>query len=229
MKTIAIIPSGGKGLRMGIDTPKQYLEFEGKEIIAHTLDVFQSSDRIDEIAVSADPKYFPLLNKIKEKYSLTKLKYIVKGGETRQESVANALFNINANKNDLVAVHDAARPLLSLQLLNSAIDFAKSNGATVVALQARDTIIEGEKLVEKYHSRDRIYLAQTPQIFPYYILTTAMNKAIESNYIGTDESMIVKNAGYEVNIFPGNSINIKITTKADLKLYKFLVKFKDNL
>ncbi|RMD50114.1 MAG: 2-C-methyl-D-erythritol 4-phosphate cytidylyltransferase, partial [Ignavibacteria bacterium] len=170
MKTIAIIPSGGKGLRMGFNIPKEYVKVQGKEIIASTLKVFQISSKIDEIAVSAQEDYFELLNEIKSKYSITKLKYIVKGGETRQDSVYNALNKIEAGDNDLVAVHDAARPLLPISLLDSAIDFAWENNSVVVALQAKDTVIQGNNIVKDYLKRDEIYLAQTPQIFTYSIL-----------------------------------------------------------
>ncbi len=228
MKTIAIIPSGGKGLRMGFNIPKQYVKVHGKEIIASTLQVFQNSSKIDEIAVSAQEDYFELLNEIKSNYSITKLKYIVKGGETRQDSVYNALNKVEAGDNDLIAVHDAARPLLPIPLLDSAIDFARENNSVVVALQAKDTVIQGNNIVKDYLKRDEIYLAQTPQIFTYSILKTAFNKAYEENYQGTDESTLVKKAGFDVKIFPGSPINIKVTTKDDLKLYEILIKLHND-
>ncbi len=110
MKTFAIIPAGGKGKRGGTETPKQYLKFHDKELIAYTLDVFQNNNLIDEIIISAKSDFFSLLNEIKEKYNLTKISQIVEGGEERQDSVYNALKSINADDNDLIAVHDAARP-----------------------------------------------------------------------------------------------------------------------
>lgn len=226
MKTIAIIPSGGKGLRMGLDLPKQYLKINDKEIIAYTIDTFQQCDSVDEIAVAAEEKYFALLKNIKEKFHLSKLKYFIPSGTERQDSVYNCLKNIEADAKDIIVVHDAARALLSSKLLAKSIEFAKENGGTVVALKAADTILKADKLVKEYINRDEIYYAQTPQIFEYGILRKAMDSAYEEGFVGSDESMLVKRAGFEVNIFPGDPLNMKLTRKEDLKLFEFLLKFR---
>ena len=118
VRVFAIIPAGGKGKRSGTETPKQYLEFHGKELIVYTLEVFQKNNLVDEIIISAEPTYFSLLEEIKKKYNLTKISNIVEGGEERQDSVYNALKSIKANDDDLIAVHDAARPLLPDRYFN---------------------------------------------------------------------------------------------------------------
>ncbi len=214
---------------MGFDIPKQYIKIGGKEIIAHTLDIFQSSSSIDEIAVAAEKEYFTLLNEIKIRDDITKLKYIVEGGERRQDSVYNSLKSINAEGDDLVVVHDAARALLPVELLENAVKYAVSKGSALVALNISDTLVEGGSKVEKYPDRERYFRAQTPQIFRFSVLLGAMNKAYSENFYGTDESMLVKNYGLDVNIFPGSPINIKITTKEDLTLLEILLKFKSKL
>ncbi len=112
MKVYAVIPAGGKGKRSGTTTPKQYLRFHGRELIVYTLEVFQKNSFVDEIIIAAEPPYFSLLNKIAKDYNITKISQIIEGGEERQDSVNNALKAIKADDNDLIAVHDAARPLL---------------------------------------------------------------------------------------------------------------------
>ena len=213
MKTYAIIPSGGESKRFGGEIPKQYLKVNGKEIIVYTLEIFQNCDLIDEIIIAAKTEYFALLDELKEKYNLNKVTNIVEGGKERQDSVFNGLSSIAAEENDLIAVHDAARPLLPGKILLNALNDAENFDNVVVAIKARDTYVD----------RNEIYYAQTPQIFKYKILMDAMKKAYNESFIGTDESMIVKRAGYNVKISEGNLKNFKITTSADIDLFKSVI------
>ena len=223
MKVFAIIPSGGLGKRVNNPLPKQYLKFHGKELVVYTLEVFQKCNLIDEIILSAQKDFFPKLNQIKEKYSISKLSNIVEGGMERQHSVFNALKSINAKDDDLVAVHDAVRPLLPKNVLTGAIETAKECGGCVVAIKAKDTLIKGNDSVSSYIDRNEIFYAQTPQIFRYKILLDAMQKADEENFIGTDESMLVHRCGYIVKIVEGSSLNFKITNQDDIKLFEMIV------
>lgn len=225
MKVHAIIPSGGSGKRTGGSVPKQYVEFNGKPLIAYTLKVFQDCDLVDNIIIAAQPDYFEFLENIKTKYGITKLHSIVEGGKERQHSVYNALNSLSPSGKDLVAVHDAARPLLPAETLTNAINTANEKETCVVAIKARDTLIKGNDSVADYVDRSEIYYAQTPQIFRYGILKDAMDKADKDGFIGTDESMLVKKAGYEVNIAEGSIFNLKITTKEDLFLFNILMGF----
>ena len=220
MKIFAVIPSGGTGSRANASMPKQYIRFDGKELIAHTLEIFQNCDLIDEIAVAVQKDYSILLKEIKEKYSLTKLANIIEGGEERQYSVFNALKSLNASNEDLIVVHDAVRPLLPPDVLTSAIDAAKESGSAVVALKAKDTLIQGNETVTAYVDRKEYYYAQTPQIFSYKILTEAMTKANEDKFLGTDESMLVHRLGHKIRIVEGSSLNFKITSRDDIKLFQ---------
>jgi len=222
MKIFAIIPSGGRGTRFGSDIPKQYLRVNGKEIIAYTLEVFQNCDLIDVICVAAEKEYFGLLEKIKQKYNITKLLNIVPGGKERQDSVYNALSSIPASGEDLIAVHDAARPLLPSEILDNAISECKITGSVVTAIKARDTLIKGNKKVFDYVQREEIYYAQTPQVFRYDILKPAMDMAQQEKFTGTDESMLVKRSGSDISIVEGSSINFKITTKSDLEIFTLI-------
>jgi 2-C-methyl-D-erythritol 4-phosphate cytidylyltransferase len=222
LRVFAVIPAGGKGKRGGTETPKQYLKFHGKELIVYTLEVFQKNKLVDEIIISAEPSYFSLLEEIKKKFSLTKISKIVEGGKERQDSVYNALKSLNANDDDLIAVHDAARPLLPDDILTKAINTAKEKGNALVCLKARDTLFKGEEFVREYVDRSEMYYVQTPQIFKYGDLMKAMQKAYEKNFIGTDESMLIKELGIDINIVEGSMLNFKVTTATDIEIFQKL-------
>lgn len=222
MTTIAIIPAGGKGLRSGSATPKQYLKVGGKEIIVYTLQTFQKNKLIDRIIIAAEPEYFNLLIKLVKKYKLNKVDLIVEGGSTRQQSVYNAVLSSEADDNDLLVVHDAARAFLQDDVLTNAIETAKKKGNALVCIKAKDTLIKGQSVVTEYLNRDEVYYVQTPQIFKYKDLQRALGKAHSEEFVGTDESMLVRRIGKKVNIVEGSVFNFKITTKEDVELFKKL-------
>ena len=223
MKIFAIIPAGGKGIRSGTTTPKQYLKFNNKELIVYTLEIFQRNEAINEIVVSAEEKYFNLLNNIKEKYNLTKVFGILKGGKTRQDSVYNALKSISGVSGDsIIVVHDAARPLLPQTVLTNAINTAREKGNALVCIKARDTLIKGDRVVESYVDREEFYYVQTPQIFQYSVLMNAMKNAYENDFVGTDESVLVRRLGEKVNIVQGSVYNFKVTTNEDMEMFERL-------
>ncbi|HKJ81402.1 MAG TPA: 2-C-methyl-D-erythritol 4-phosphate cytidylyltransferase [Ignavibacteriaceae bacterium] len=224
MKTFAIIPAGGKGIRGGSAAPKQYLKFGGKELIAYTLDVFQKNRLVDEIIISSESTYFTLLWAIKEKYKFTKVKQIVEGGRERQDSVYNALKSLNAEDEDLVIVHDAARPLLPSDILTEAIKTAKEKSNALVCVKVSDTLVKADDVVDYYVNREGIYYVQTPQIFRYIDLLNAMISAYENNFYGTDESMLIKRMNQDVHIVEGSFINFKVTTKSDIDLLQNILK-----
>ena len=224
MKTFAIIPAGGKGLRSGHSAPKQYLKVQGKELIAHTLEIFQSNKYINSIVVACEPVYFSLMQRLKKKYNFSKIINVVESGRERQHSVFNALSALYADKNDLVVVHDAARPLLPSNVLSNAIKQAKKKGNALTCIKARDTLMKADDTVKAYLNRDNVYYVQTPQIFRFVDLMQAMQFARKAKFIGTDESMLVKKIGKSVNIVEGSPFNFKVTTKSDLELFKSIVK-----
>lgn len=224
MKTIAVIPAAGKGVRSGIATPKQYLKFNDKELIVYTLAIFQQNEMTDEIIISAEGDYINLLNNLKEKYNFSKISKVVKGGNTRQNSVYNALKSMETvSENVLVVVHDAVRPLLPQNVLTNAIETAKQKGNALVCIKAKDTLVKGNQVVETYLDRDEVYYVQTPQIFLYSVLMKAMENAYENNYIGTDESMLVRQIGEKVNIVEGSVYNFKVTTAEDVEMFEALI------
>ncbi len=222
MKSIAVIPAGGKGLRSGYSTPKQFIKISGKEIIVYPLLTFQKSKLIDRIVIAAEPEYFSLLLRLIRKYKLTKVKLIVEGGATRQQSVFNAVLSSDADADDLIVVHDAARALLPLTLLDKTVLTAKQKGNALVCLRAKDTLVKGRETVREYVNRDEIYYVQTPQIFKFKDLHKALVMAEKDNFLATDESMLVKRLGKKINIVEGSVFNFKITSKEDIELFKSL-------
>jgi 2-C-methyl-D-erythritol 4-phosphate cytidylyltransferase len=223
MEFTAVIPAGGIGSRSGLSLPKQFFRINGKELIAYTIEVFQNNDMIKNIIVAAPEDYFPLLEDCKIKYGLSKISLIVKGGEQRQDSVYNALVSGNFSNNDFIAVHDAARPLLSGELLTRVLEFAAKTGNAVLALKARDTLASGGAFIESYTRREQIHYIQTPQVFRYSDLRRAFDKAYEENFYGSDESMLVHRTGIKVNLIEGSYINFKITTPEDIELFNKLI------
>ena len=222
MKVFAIIPSGGIGKRINNPLPKQYIKFHGKELIAYTLQAFQDCDLVDEIIVASQKQYSHLIEDIKTKFRISKLSRIVEGGAERQHSVFNAVKSLNAHDDDIILVHDGVRPLVSERILVDSINTAKEFGSSVTAIKARDTLINGNGLVNNYVGRDKIYYAQTPQTFKFHIFRTAMEKAESEEFLGTDESMLVKRAGFDIKIVEGSSLNLKITSEDDIKLFEKL-------
>lgn len=222
MKRIVIIPSGGSGKRLGTSLPKQYLKFNNKELLVYTIEKFQQSNLTDEIIIAAQPEFFDLIKSLKKEYNLNKISKIVEGGNQRQDSVYNALLKSGAQPEDIIAVHDAARPLIPVKLIDGALKSAETYDSIVVAMKAKDTLLKGGPNVESYIERDEIYYVQTPQIFRAKILFEAMKTAYKSGFYGTDESMLVKRAGYDVKIFEGTSFNFKVTTQSDVEIFEAL-------
>lgn len=223
MKTFAIIPCGGRGSRTGFKTPKQYIKISGKEILVYTLQSFQKNKEIDEIILSAEPEFFGLIQRLKKKYKLNKLSGCVIGGKERQDSVYSALRSLNAVDEDLVIVHDAARPLLTQKVLTDAIRTAKSYGNAVVGIKARDTLLVREQNKYEYPQRENVYYIQTPQIFTYKVLIRAMESAYRRNVQGTDESVIVSDIGEQLHLVEGSLFNFKITNPEDILILRKLL------
>lgn len=224
MSVCAIIPAAGKGRRVGKSIPKQFIKVNGKELIAYTLEAFQKSKLVDEIALATSKKYFPLIKRIKKKYKLSKLNYIIEGGKERQDSVFNVLSSLKLKKKDLVVVHDAARPFLSIEVLDKGINTAMRYGNALVAIPARDTLVQVSKKKFEHLNRSEIFYVQTPQIFRYSDLLFAEQLARKEKFLGTDESILIKRAGFNIKLVEGSAINLKITTDEDLRLATALLK-----
>ena len=219
MKVVAIIPAAGTGSRVGAKIPKQYLKFNGLELIAHTVAKFNSCREISEIIISAMPEHFVRLSTIIRKNNFRKVKTIVEGGATRHDSVQNALSVSGCSVNDIVLVHDSVRPFVSARLIKETITQTAKHKCAVPVLPIAETVKKISKydFVDETLDRSTLATAQTPQGFRADILESSFQHAKKMKFNGTDESSIVEFAGHKVKTFPGEQSNIKITTKEDLK------------
>lgn len=219
-KNYGIIVAAGKSRRMNSAVSKQFIFIGGKPILAHTLDAFEKSSLIDRIVLVINESDIEKCKKIIiNKYRYKKIREIVAGGEERQYSVLNGLKALPSDTN-LVAIHDGARFLITPELIDRAVKAAYDSDGIVVAIPVQDTIKESgsNKIISNTFNRDRLWAAQTPQVFPYSIIMEAYLKASETGFIGTDDASLAENLGYEIHLVRGSVENIKITTDFDLIL-----------
>lgn len=221
MHVAAIIAAGGRGLRLGADRPKQFLDIGGRSILEMSVAALAASDRITEIVIALPEDHLEAESKA-IKSAIQRPLSFVKGGARRQDSVANA-FAKTSKQADVILIHDAARPFVSPGVISRAIDGAKVYGAAIAAIGARDTIkqtaageanADGARLIRATIPRDTVFLAQTPQAFQRDILARALSEG--SGVDATDEAMLVERLGLPVHVVEGDQRNIKITTAEDL-------------
>lgn len=220
----AIIVAAGTGSRMDLGYNKQYLKLLGKEILAYTLETFQSISEIDNIVlVSSSSEIGFCRENIVKKYSISKVQDIVKGSTTRQGSVYSGLKA--CKDSDIVIVHDGARPFIKQSIIRESIRVAKEKGASAAGVKIKDTIKKGRE--DEYTdtlNREELYSVQTPQTFKYDLILKAHSVAIENNYFGTDDTSLVEYIGEKVYIVNGDYFNIKITTKEDIYIGEGILK-----
>ena len=226
MRTAAIITAAGAGIRMGGDQAKQFMELEGRPILAVTLERFELSPDIDRIILVVPPgKVDSCRDEIVKKYDLAKVEKIVVGGERRQDSVRLGLEATEGHY-PLVLIHDGVRPLVPPDLISRVVRAANQDRAVIPALAARETIKEADEtgFVVKTHDRRTLWLVQTPQAFRYEDILGAHRRAIEEQWEEiTDDALLMERTGVPVKIIEGSEENIKITTPQDLELARFLI------
>jgi 2-C-methyl-D-erythritol 4-phosphate cytidylyltransferase/2-C-methyl-D-erythritol 2,4-cyclodiphosphate synthase len=217
----AIIAAGGRGARFGSERPKQLLLLGGRPILQRTIEAFAQSPTITDIVVALPADV--LANPPRYLTSSMKPIELVEGGARRQDSVASA-FNRVERRAELVAIHDAARPLVSEAVIQRTVDAAIRHGAAIAAVAARDTVKRGdsERMITATLPRDELFLAQTPQVFRTDVLRAALALGAR-DADATDESMLAEKAGHRVRLVEGDPRNLKITTPADLAMAESLL------
>ncbi len=241
MKVFVIVPAAGLGTRMASPsaakskkkTPsKQFKELGGVPILVHTLRKFAAAPEVAELIVALrKDEIAGFRAQVEKQYPeiLKKGLQLVEGGEHRQDSVANALGSLTAAAEDIVLVHDAVRPFVSLAIINEVIAAAQKHGAAIAGMPAIDTVKQVERiadgaLIKSTLPRAGIVMAQTPQGFRFGILKKAFDDAAADGFLGTDEASLIERAGSPVVVVMGSPINIKITTPADMELAEFYLK-----
>jgi 2-C-methyl-D-erythritol 4-phosphate cytidylyltransferase / 2-C-methyl-D-erythritol 2,4-cyclodiphosphate synthase len=224
----AIVAAGGRGLRLGADRPKQFLDIgQGKTMIELCLEALTACAHVHELVVAVPPAWLEANGAGGFAQDLQRAGRVVPvavvaGGDRRQDSVSRAFERISPSA-DIVLIHDAARPFVSVDLIDRTILAARDHGAAVAAVPAVDTVKQtaltpdsGKRVVRATLPRETIFMAQTPQAFQREILAQAIASSGEVTV--TDEAMLVERAGFSVHLVDGDSANIKVTTAEDLAM-----------
>jgi len=236
MRVVVIIPAAGLGTRMAAQSgthpgkaTKQFAEIAGKPILQHTLEKFAQVEAVRDIYIAVREGETERLRDFLAAQRLRPAMHVVVGGDHRQESVANALAAVKADRADIVLVHDAVRPFVDSEIIENVIAAVAKHGAAIAGLPAVDTIKQVERtaegaIISSTVPRERVVMAQTPQGFRYELLKRVFDDAAQDGFIGTDEASLVERAGHEVAVVMGSPRNIKITTPSDMELAEFYAK-----
>ncbi len=221
MHVTAIVAAGGRGVRHGGARPKQFLSLGGRPILQRSVEAFFSSDRIADVVVALPPDLAASVPDYLR--NSPKPLEVVAGGDRRQDSVANAFARVSSAA-DVVVIHDAARPLVSSDLIGRTVDAAARYGAAIAALPSTDTVkrSDANRFIVETIPRNEIFLAQTPQAFRIDVLRDALALAGASTD-ATDEAMLAERAGHRVHLVEGDPRNLKITTADDLATAERLI------
>ena len=217
---IAAILAGGKGERVGGETPKQLLMLGERPVIQWSVDTFHRNKQINEIIIVSEKSSLTAIKKIFPEQNYPKITAVIEGGIERVDSSANAVFYKNYNPDDLFMIHDAARPFISSEMIDELINTVNRHGAAGVYIPSKDTIaVVDNKVIDSIPERKRMFYAQTPQAFRYDFIAEA-HKSYQLNRICgiTDDVSLVHSAGHDVHIVPGSDLNFKITTELDYKI-----------
>ncbi len=223
-KVYAIIPAGGVGSRMNSDIPKQFMKINNRPMISYVLKAFEES-QVDGIIIAVSDEYRDMLGEIIQEYGISKFLCFVQNGKERVFSVKNALDAVQ-DEDDYVLIHDAARPMVTPELIGHCIDGVKKHEACLVAVPVKDTIkVVSEDMITDTPDRSILYAAQTPQCFRVKALRDAYRKWEEEGegFIPTDDaSLVEKYSDIPVRIIEGDEKNIKVTTPGDIKVVEMM-------
>ena len=238
-KNIAIIFAGGVGQRLSNgenSLPKQFLKINEKPIIIHTLEIFQKHDEIDKIYIAIHPSYYEYMQELVQYYHLTKVSGIVKGGETGQNSIYNALKLAEQSnpKDSLVLIHDGVRPNITKEVISKNIETATKKGNAITCTSCFETILVSDNGTNPQHVpyRKHTFAAQAPQTFRLGEIIEAHETTQKTNPQYTDivdSCTLFKTLNKETYMIEGNRGNIKITTIEDLYVLRALIRYKEDL
>jgi 2-C-methyl-D-erythritol 4-phosphate cytidylyltransferase len=214
----------------GSPTPKQFLSLGGAPILVHCLRAFLTVPRVEAIYVAVQKREVNRVREQMNEFQLGSRVHVVEGGDVRQQSVSNALQQLvsesRCGDDDIILVHDAARPLIDPATIDRTIDAIAEHGAAIVGMPAVDTIKQVDRtargaIITATIPRERIVQAQTPQGARCGLLMRAFAEAAADEFTGTDEASLLERAGFEVAVVAGSPRNFKITSPGDLELAEF--------
>ena len=235
MSNIAVIIAGGSGSRMGQDIPKQFINVYDKPVLIYTLESFQRHPQVDAIEVVCLDGWHDILWAYAKQFNIDKLKWVVSGGTTGQESIRNGVYNLEGkvNNDDTIIIHDGIRPLVEPSVLSDIIDVCSRYGNAVTSLPYNEQIFvineEDPTTTTKYINRDTLRRVATPQAYRFDLLLEKYKEAFQkeigiygSHYTNT---MMVE-LGVKLHFAAGSDKNIKLTTKDDLEVFKAYIKLE---
>ena len=213
----AIIVAAGQSRRMGGDTSKQFILIDGVPVIVRTLKAFEIAERIREVVIAARQEDIPQMYALIQDYEITKVKQIITGGETRQESVFRAIAQVDENA-DFLAIHDGARPLIRPQEIDLALSAAVEHGAAALGVPVKDTVkqVDADGKIVDTPERSTLWAVQTPQVFSRALYLRAAEQAGEAAAQLTDDCQLIERTGAPVYLVRGAYANLKITTPEDV-------------
>lgn len=231
---VAIITAGGVGSRMNNSIPKQFINIEDKPLIVYTLEKFQKHPSIDAICVTCLEGWHEILKAYAKQYGITKLKWVVTGGATGQESIHNGLMAVakECKDDDYVMVHDGNRALVSHDIISDSLRICKEKGSAVAAIPCTEAIFRCEDEENTMSNisipREDVVRTQTPHTYPLAKLLWAHEQAAEKNITNTAASCVLMQAlGETVYFSAGSEKNLKITTNDDMQIFKALLHVKE--
>jgi 2-C-methyl-D-erythritol 4-phosphate cytidylyltransferase len=233
-RVTAILPAAGLGTRMGADTPKQFLSLDGVPMLLFTLRRLAACPAISDFVISTRAEEVDSVAASVAKEKIDRPVRVVRGGDARQDSVANALAEVPPDT-DLILVHDAVRPLVTRDQIERVIAEAAACGAAILGIPAMDTVKEVKRasspggtgdiaLIMATIPRERVVLAQTPQVFRTSLLLEAFARARADGVSASDEAGLVERLGHDVHVVPGSVSNLKITRPGDMELAEFYLR-----
>lgn len=237
---IAVILAGGVGSRVGADRPKQFIEVLGKPVLAYTIEEFQKHSEIDAIEVVCHKSWKEYLNEMVKKYGLDKVKWVVDGGETFQESVLNGINYLEdkITRDDMILVHFGASPFIQDYIITDCIKVCKERGNAISAIDyfllsgfkhSTRSVNDPENYTEEYIDRDTVACMNSPHAFNYGFIKDIYDEAIETGVINEVEphtTTLMYKMGKRIYFAKGSQTNIKITQKEDLDLFEGYVMMK---
>jgi 2-C-methyl-D-erythritol 4-phosphate cytidylyltransferase len=224
----AILPAAGMGTRMGKETPKQFLELNGTPIVILSLRRIAACPQVTDIIVATRADEVARLEERIKQENFKQSVRVVKGGDSRQDSVASALREVPGDA-EIVLVHDAVRPFVTVEQIARVIEEARRCQAAILGIPAMDTVKEVKRaslpedvaLIVGTVPRERVVLAQTPQAFATKLLKEAFARAQADGVHASDEAGLVERIGHDVHVVLGSEGNMKITKPSDMELARF--------
>lgn len=227
--TVAIVIAGGVGSRMGANIPKQFVLVDDKPVLFYTLEAFEKHPMVDAVELVLIDGWEQDVEKWKEKYGVSKLKWIVKGGTSGQESIRNGVYGLEdkCTADDIVIIHDGIRPLVQPEVLDDVIAKAREFGTGVTSMPYNEQIFlvdeKDPSITRKYIPRETLRRVATPQAYRFGLLDQAYHEAFEKKigiYGSSYTNTMMTELGHELHFAAGSDKNLKLTTPGDLEIFK---------